>query len=53
LIWITKYGKGVLIREKVERARQLVKEVCTMNRVSILAGHVSKDHILVSIHQIV
>jgi putative transposase len=51
LVWTTKYRKAALIGDIANRARELIREVCKKNKVGILAGHVSKDHIhlLVSI----
>jgi Transposase and inactivated derivatives len=51
LVWTTKYRKAVIIGNIANRARELIREVCKNNKVAILAGHVSKDHVhlLVSI----
>ena len=51
LVWITKYRKAELIGNIAIRARELIREICIKNKVAILAGNVSKDHIhlLVSI----
>jgi putative transposase len=51
LVWTTKYRKAALIGVIANRARELIREVCKNNKVGILAGHVSKDHVhlLVSI----
>jgi putative transposase len=45
LVWITKYRKVILIGEIAKRARELIREVCTLD-VEIIRGHVSKDCLL-------
>ncbi len=45
LVWITKYGKKVLMGPVAERLRELIRQICKANEVDILKGHVSKDHI--------
>jgi putative transposase len=45
LVWITKYGKKVLMGPVAERLRELIRQICKANEVYILKGHVSKDHI--------
>ncbi|AGB17886.1 IS200/IS605 family transposase [Thermoanaerobacterium saccharolyticum] len=44
IVWITKYRKPVLVGKIAERTRELIRMVCK-NKVEILSGHVSKDHI--------
>jgi len=45
LVWITKYRKQVLKGAVAERVRELIREICKVNDVEIIKGHVSKDHI--------
>jgi len=45
LVWITKYRKAVLVGDIANRTRELIKETCKNNKVGILAGFVSKDHV--------
>ena len=45
LVWVTKYRKGVLRGEVGERVRELIREVCLRHEVTIMKGHVSKDHV--------
>lgn len=45
LVWITKYRKKVLVGEVAERSRELIREICKVNEVEIIKGHVSRDHI--------
>ena len=45
LVWETKYGKAVLRGEVGERVRELIREVCRQHEVTIMKGHVSKDHV--------
>lgn len=51
IAWITKYRYKVLKGGVGERARELIRRICTEENVEILSGSVSPDHvhILVSI----
>ena len=43
--WITKYRKPVLMNDIAERVRELIKRICKEQKVEIISGAVSKDHI--------
>ena len=43
--WITKYRKPVLMNDIAERTRELIKRICKEQRVEIISGAISKDHI--------
>ena len=45
LVWVTKSRKPVLTGDVGLRARELVREICAAHEVTILKGHVSKDHV--------
>ena len=45
LVWITKYRKPVLIGDVAFRVRELLREICRVESVEIIRGHVSKDHV--------
>jgi putative transposase len=45
LVWITKYRRKVLTGEVALRVRDLLRQICSDQDVTILKGHVSKDHI--------
>ena len=45
LVWVTKYRKPVLTGEVATRVRELIREICAQNDVTIMKGHVSKDHV--------
>lgn len=45
LVWTTKYRKPVLRGDVGVRVRELIRQVCTQHEVTILRGHVSKDHV--------
>ncbi len=45
LVWVTKYRYHVLTGEVALRARELIRQTCEAREVTILAGHVSKDHV--------
>jgi putative transposase len=44
-VWITKYRYQVLKDEIAQRARELIRQTCTMLEIEIIRGVVSKDHI--------
>ena len=45
IVWITKYRKPIMIGPVAERVRELIRQICLQNEVTIIKGHVSKDHI--------
>lgn len=45
IVWIAKYRKKVLGGEVGNRIRELIREICKVNDVEILKGHVSQDHV--------
>ena len=45
IVWITKYRKKVLLGDIAIRTRNLLREICMKNEVTILTGHVAKDHV--------
>ncbi len=45
LVWITKYRYRVLTGEIRLRVREIIRQVCTENRVEIISGVLSSDHI--------
>lgn len=45
IAWITKYRYKVLRGLVAEKARELIRRICGENRVEILSGVVSADHI--------
>jgi putative transposase len=45
LVWVTKYRRQVLTGEVAWRVRDLLRPICGDQDLSILKGHVSKDHI--------
>jgi len=45
IIWCTKYRYRVLTGDVAHRVRELVREICTSNYVTILSGSMSPDHI--------
>jgi putative transposase len=44
-----KYRKKVLLCPVAERVRELVREISKANEMEILKGHVSRDHVHVSV----
>lgn len=44
LVWVTKYRRPVLVGDVGLRVRELIRQVCLEQEVTILKGHVSKDH---------
>ena len=45
IVWISKYRKPIMIGPVAERLRELIRQICMQNEVTIIKGHVSKDHI--------
>jgi putative transposase len=45
IVWVTKYRRPVLAGEVGERVRELIRELCGAEDVTILKGHVARDHI--------
>jgi len=45
LVWVTKYRYHVLTGEVAVRARELIRQTCESRNITILGGHISKDHI--------
>ena len=45
LVWITKYRRPALTGEVATRARDLIRDICAQHEVSIMKGHVAKDHV--------
>ena len=45
LVWITKYRKPILVGDVACRVRELIREICRTEKVEIIRGHISKDHI--------
>jgi REP element-mobilizing transposase RayT len=48
-VWITKYRKPVLIKEVAVRVRELIGEICKSVDIEIVKGHVSKEHVHLSV----
>ena len=45
IVWITKYRRPAIVGEVGLRARDLIREVAANEGVTILKGHVSRDHV--------
>ncbi len=45
IVWITKYRKPVLRADIAQRVRELIREICRVNDVEIIKGHISRDHV--------
>jgi putative transposase len=43
IVWVTKYRRPVLAGG--ERVRELIRELCGAEDVTILKGHVARDHV--------
>jgi len=44
-VWVTKYRYHVLTGEVAVRARELIRQTCEARNITILGGHISKDHV--------
>ena len=45
IVWTTKYRKPVLNTKRATRIRELIREIALAENVTIIKGHVSKDHV--------
>ena len=45
LVWVTKYRYRVLRGELAERARDVIREICMAKEITIIKGHVGRDHV--------
>lgn len=45
LVWVTKFRKGILVGDVAVRLREIIREICGAHDVTIMSGHVSKDHL--------
>ena len=45
LVWVTKYRYPVLTGQIALRARDTIRQVCMAKDITILKGHVSRDHV--------
>lgn len=45
LVWVTKYRYKVLRGDLARRARDLIRELCMAKEITIIKGHVSRDHV--------
>ena len=51
IVWITKYRRPILDGPVAERTRELIRQICMQNDVTIIKGHVSKDQFASSFQQ--
>lgn len=45
IVWVTKYRKPAMTGDVGLRCRELIREICSTNDVTIMKGHISKDHV--------
>ena len=45
VVWITKYRRKVLTGEVGVRVREIIREICGRHDITIMKGHVSRDHV--------
>ena len=45
LVWVTKYRKPLLVGDIAFKTRELLREICLMESVEIIKGHISQDHV--------
>lgn len=45
IVWITKYRRPIMVGPVAERLRELIRQICQQNEVTIIKGHISKDHL--------
>ncbi len=44
-VWVTKYRFHILKGEVALRAREIIRQICEARNITILSGHISKDHV--------
>ena len=49
VVWVTKYRYQILSGEVALRTRELIRQSCEARNITILSGHVSRDHIHVHV----
>lgn len=49
IVWITKYRKPIMVGPVAERLRELIRQICRQNEATISKGHISKDHVHLSV----
>lgn len=45
LVWVTKYRRPALTGEVALRTRDIIREICGQHEVTIMKGHVGRDHV--------
>ena len=45
MVWTTKYRRPALTGEVALRVRDMIREICAQHEVTIMKGHVAKDHL--------
>jgi len=51
-VWITKYRYKILEGKIAERLRELLRQGCQSNKITIVRGAVSRDHVhMLLVHQ--
>ena len=49
IVWITKYRKKILTKEIATFVRDVIRKECNKQKVDILKGNISKDHVHVMV----
>ena len=44
-VWVTKYRYHILTGDIAQRGKELICQTCEARNITILGGHVSKDHV--------
>ena len=45
VVWTTKYRRPALTGEVALRVRDMIREICGQHEVTLMKGHVAKDHL--------
>lgn len=45
IVWVTKYRKAVLATDVGLRLRELLRDICRAEKVTVIKGHVARDHV--------
>lgn len=45
IVWVTKYRRPILRGAVAYRVREIIRKICERERVEIIKGHISRDHV--------
>jgi putative transposase len=45
IVWVTKYRKNILVGDIALKLREIIRDICNSESVTIMKGSISKDHV--------